>query len=142
MTDHQHQCLHSSVLATHTVPAFSIISFGSLAVHLLLPSMASHVLAATLLTLIAGIYIGFAVIDGRLSRILVESIVACLFVAFATWSLMNAPHLIPFGYLAHAAWDFLHHTPIFKVQMPQWYIPACVVVDVFVGLGLWLIWAL
>ncbi len=129
-------------LATHTVSAASIISLCSLAVHLLLPEAASHVLAATLLTLIAGVYIGFAVTDGRLSRIISESIVACLFVGFATWALMRAPHLIPFGYLAHAGWDFLHHTPLFKVAMPHWYIPACVVVDFLVGVGLWLIWAL
>jgi hypothetical protein len=108
----------------------------------MVPISASHVLAATLLTLIAGIYIGFAVLDGRLSRLLVEGSVACMFVGFATWSLINAPHLIPLGYLAHAGWDFLHHTPLFEVAMPKWYIPACVVVDVFVGLGLWLIWVL
>ena len=133
---------HTHILAIHTLPAFSAISLASLAVHLLLPVATSHVLAATLLTMIAGIYVGFAVADGRGSRIWVESTVACFFVAFATWSLVNAPQLIPAGYLAHAAWDYAHHTPLFKVAMPKWYIPACVVVDVIVGLGLWLIWAL
>jgi len=133
---------HNHIFANHTIPAFSVISLGSLAVHLLLPHSASYVLAATLLSLIAGIYIGFAVMDGRQSRILVESSIACGFIAFATWSLMKAPHLIPLGYLAHAAWDFLHHTPLFMVSMPRWYIPACVVVDVIVGIGLWVIWAL
>ena len=61
---------------------------------------------------------------------------------FAVWALATAPMLIPLGYMAHAAWDFLHHVRFFKVKMPGWYIPACVVVDVIVGLGLWLIWGL
>lgn len=133
---------HTHIFAAYPLPAFSVISLASLAVHLLLPVATSHVLAVTLLTMIAGIYVGFAVADGRGSRIWVESAVACFFVAFVTWSLVNAPELIPAGYLAHAAWDFAHHTPLFKVAMPKWYIPACVVVDVIVDLVLWLIWAL
>ncbi|MEH6738220.1 MAG: hypothetical protein V7695_06720 [Sulfitobacter sp.] len=129
-------------MATHTIPVWSVISLCSLALHLVLPVTVSHVLTATVLTLIAGVYIGFAVMDGRMSRIIIESIAACAFVGIASWALIVAPHLIPLGYLAHAVWGFLHHTPLFKVAMPRWYIPACVVVDVIVGVGLWLIWAL
>lgn len=132
----------TNILATHTLPIWSVISLFSLAVHLLLPETVSQVLAAMLLSLIAGVYIGLAVMDGRMKRIVVEATVACLFMAFAVWSLMTAPWLIPLGYLAHAGWDFLHHTPLFEVAMPKWYIPACVVVDVIVGVGLWLIWSL
>lgn len=130
------------ILATHTLPAWSVIGLISLAVHFVLPQDISHTLAALLLAMIAGIYVGFAALDGRMSRILVESVVACLFVAFALWSLISAPYLLPLGYIAHAGWDFLHHTPLFKVSMPGWYIPACVVYDVMVGVGLWAIWAL
>jgi len=128
------------ILATHTISAWSVIGLGSLAVHLVLPIDVSHALAALLLTLIAGVYIGFAVNDGRMSRIMTESLVAITFVMFAVWALLNAPMLLPLGYIAHAAWDFLHHTPVFNVKMPKWYVPACVVYDVIVGLGLWAIW--
>lgn len=128
------------ILATHTIPAWSVIGLGSLAVHLVSPIDVSHALAALLLTLIAGVYIGFAVNDGRMSRIMTESLVAITFVMFAVWALLNAPMLLPLGYIAHAAWDFLHHTPVFNVKMPKWYVPACVVYDVIVGLGLWAIW--
>ncbi|MFV2052363.1 hypothetical protein [Aliiroseovarius sp. YM-037] len=132
--------IDTHVLATHTIPAWSVIGLGSLSVHLVLPVDVSHTLAALLLTLIAGAYIGFAVNDGRLSRILVESAVAVGFVAFACWALLYAPILLPLGYIGHAVWDFLHHPPIFNVKMPRWYVPACVVVDVIFGLGLWAIW--
>lgn len=132
----------TNILGTHTLPVWSVIALLSLAVHLALPEEASQVVAAMLLCLIAGVYIGFAVMDGRMKRIMVEAAVACLFMAFAAWSLLSAPWLIPLGYLAHAGWDFLHHTPLFEVAMPKWYVPACVVVDVIVGIGLWLIWAL
>lgn len=128
------------VLAKHMIPAWSVIGLASLAVHLVLPIDVSHTLAAMLLTLIAGVYIGFAFIDGRQSRILVESAVAIGFMTFAIWALLNAPLLLPLGYIGHAVWDFLHHTPLFNVKMPKWYVPACVVVDLIVGLGLWAIW--
>lgn len=39
------------------------LALGALALHLVLPTNTSHVLAATLLTLIDGIYIGFSVVD-------------------------------------------------------------------------------
>ena len=68
------------LLATHTIPAWSVIGLGSLVVHLVLPIDASHALAALLLTLIAGVYIGFAINDGRVSRIVTESFVAITFV--------------------------------------------------------------
>ncbi|SFU98660.1 hypothetical protein SAMN04488527_1724 [Aliiroseovarius crassostreae] len=123
-----------------TIPAWSVIGLGALAVHLVLPVDASQTLAALLLTLIAGVYIGFAVNDGRLPRILVEGSVAIGFVAFAGWALLYAPILLPLGYIFHAGWDFLHHTSIFNMKMPKWYVPACVVFDVIVGLGLWAIW--
>ncbi|MEP0390610.1 hypothetical protein, partial [Erythrobacter sp.] len=110
-------------------------------VHLLLPTNASEVLAAALLCMIAGVYFGFATLDGRWSAIFLEGGVACLFVGFATWALLTNPWLLPFGYLAHAIWDLLHHSPLFKVTIPTWYIPACVVVDVAVGLGLWAVWS-
>ena len=129
-------------LAKHTIPAWSVIGLGSLAVHLVIPIDVSHVLAALLLALIAGVYIGFAANDGRMSRIVIESGVAILFVMFSMWALLKAPMLLPLGYIAHAVWDFLHHTPFFNVQMPKWYVPACVVYDVLVGIGLWAIWLL
>ncbi len=131
---------HQHVLARHTIPAWSIIGLGSLALHIFLPQDVSHVVAAILLATIAGVYIGFAANDGRMSRIVVEATVACLFATFATWALITAPLLLPLGYIAHAGWDFLHHTPLFNVKMPKWYVPACVIYDVIVGVGLWLIW--
>lgn len=130
------------ILATHTIPAWGVIGLASLAVHMALPTEMSHALAALLLTLIAGVYVGFAALDGRMSRILVESTVAVFFVVFALWALLTAPWMLPLGYIGHAFWDFMHHTPIFNVKMPAWYIPACVVYDVLVGVGLWAIWLL
>ncbi|MCF6445192.1 hypothetical protein [Nereida sp. MMG025] len=93
---------HQHILARHTIPVCSIIGLGSLAMHIFLLQDVSHVVAAILLATIVGVYIGFAANDGRMSHIVVEATVACLFAAFATWALITAPLLLPLGYIAHA----------------------------------------
>ena len=99
----------------------------------------SHALASLLLTLIAGVLVGFAVLEGSMSRNLIESVVAALFVACALWALLTAPWMVPLGDIGHALWDFMHHRPIVTVKMPAWYFPACVVYGVLVVVGLWAI---
>jgi len=124
----------------HPLPIAGVLALVSVPIHAVLPFWWSHQLAALLLTAIAGVYVGFAVLDGRYSRIAVECVVAICFVAFSTAAMIYNPMWLPAGYIAHGVWDFLHHTPVFKVKMPIWYIPFCAAYDVLAGVGIWIVW--
>ena len=117
---------------------------GSLLPHIFLPPQASLAFAALLIALIAGIYFGFAVVNGSGRDQMVEFNVASLFVVAGLLGLLYWPVLLPITYFAHAGWDFAHHhrggLPL--VAIPRWYVPWCVVIDVIVGAGLLVIWGI
>lgn len=90
--------------------------------------------------MIGGVYIGFAVMDGRLSQLILEGVVAIAFVVYAMLALYINPLLLALGYILHGLWDTAHHSPLFDVKMARWYIPACAAYDIVVGIGLYIIW--
>ena len=96
-----------------------------------------------LIALIAGVYFGFAVSSGSHRHQLVEFNVAGAFTVAALCGLLLWPILLPLAYFGHALWDVAHHNRarLSLVQIPQWYVPWCVVIDVIVGAGLLLIWS-
>lgn len=100
--------------------------------HFLVPSDLSLQIAALLLCVIAGAYIGFAAADGRPGAMVTEFAGAGLFGAAGLAGLNGYPLAIPIAIMAHAGWDWLHHTT-FGARVPGWYIPFCVVVDLLVG---------
>jgi hypothetical protein len=86
-----------------------------------------------LLAMIAGVYIGFAISDGRRDKVILEIIVAlgfCMLVLLGMW---KWPVLIATGYLLHAMWDLAHHPLKLGARVKSWYPPACVIYDVLVG---------
>ena len=95
---------------------------------------------AVLLTLIAGVYIGFALQGGRPHEVRLEVTVAVAFVVLALTGLWLSPWFIVLGLTLHGLWDFLHHGVI-HTPVPRWYIPLCMVYDVSVAgfLSLYLI---
>jgi hypothetical protein len=107
-----------------------------------LPAEVSVGYAAIIIALIAGIYFGFAVMNGSPRDQLVEFSVAGLFALAGILGIVVWPVLLPIAYFAHALWDFAHHNrwrlPL--VAIPAWYVPWCVVIDVIVGAGLVVIW--
>ena len=130
-----------TILENHPVPIAGILALITLPVHLLLPIAISHLLAAGVLALIGGVYIGFAAIDGRTSRIILETCVGLAFAVFAMVSLQIEPLWLAAGYVFHGLWDALHHSPWFDVKMPKWYIPLCAAYDIAAGIGLFIIWS-
>ena len=80
------------------------------------------------LILIAAVYIGFAVADGRPMVILVESGVASLFVVVAAAAITGSPWLLVAGLLAHGIKDLWQHRRQF-VANTRWWPPFCLVVD-------------
>ena len=104
------------------------LALVSLPAHFLLAPTASHQLAASVLALVAGIYVGFAIQDGRAKTLAVEGTFALGFVAVALAGLWVSPWAIPVAYLLHGLWDVAHHRGIDTV-MPAWYVPFCAVFD-------------
>jgi hypothetical protein len=80
------------------------------------------------LALIASIYIGFAVADGRPTVIAVESSVATVFVIVAAAAITGSPWLLVLGLTGHGLKDLWQHRRQF-VANTRWWPPFCLVVD-------------
>ena len=133
---------HASIFARQPVLTGIAVGVATLAPHVFLPPEGAVGYAAIVIALIAGIYFGFAVMNGSPRDQLVEFNVTGLFALAGLLGLLVWPILIPIAYFAHALWDFAHHDrwhlPL--VAIPTWYVPWCVVIDVIVGAGLLVIW--
>ena len=80
------------------------------------------------LVLIASVYIGFAVADGRSVVIAAEISVASIFVALAAAAVTASPWLLVVGLAGHGLKDLWQHRRQF-VANTRWWPPFCLVVD-------------
>ena len=80
------------------------------------------------LILIASIYIGFAVADGRPMVIAVESSVATVFVVVAAAAITGPAWLLVIGLVGHGLKDLWQHRTHF-VAGTRWWPPFCCAVD-------------
>jgi hypothetical protein len=80
------------------------------------------------LTLIAAVYIGFSVADGRWKVIAAESIVAAFFVVIAAVSVSGSAWLLVLGLAGHGLKDLWQHRTQF-VRNTRWWPPFCATVD-------------
>ena len=87
---------------------------------------------ALMITMIAGVYIGFAVADGRPKVIAVESAVVVAFVVTSAVAVTLTPWLVVALYLAHGAKDLWQHRTQF-VRGTRWWPPFCFAVDMAVA---------
>ena len=83
---------------------------------------------ALLLCLIAAVYIGFAVADGRPKVIAVECVVAGVFVVLAAAAVIATVWLLVAGYAAHGLKDFWQERRQY-VAKARWWPPFCAAVD-------------
>ena len=86
------------------------------------------------LVLIAAVYIGFAVADGRRTVITVETGVASVFVIVAAAAVTGSAWLLVAGLAGHGLKDVWQHRTGF-VANTRWWPPFCAAVD-FVAAGL------
>ena len=86
------------------------------------------------LALIAAIYIGFSVADGRGHVIAIESGVAALFVIVAAVGVTGSAWLLVLGLAGHGLKDLWQHRTHF-VRNTRWWPPFCATVD-FVAAGI------
>ena len=84
------------------------------------------------LAVIAAIYIGFAVADGRPKVIAAESSVAFAFVVIAAAAVTATPWLLVVGLVGHGLKDLWQHRTHF-VANTRWWPPFCMVVDFVVA---------
>jgi hypothetical protein len=80
------------------------------------------------LTLIAAVYIGFAVADGRPQIIAVETGVAAAFVVVAAAAVTGSAWLLVAGLAGHGLKDLWQHRTGF-VANTRWWPPFCATVD-------------
>jgi hypothetical protein len=80
------------------------------------------------LTLIAAVYIGFSVADGRGHVIAIESSVAGCFVVVAAVSVSGSAWLLVLGLAGHGLKDLWQHRTHF-VRNTRWWPPFCATVD-------------
>jgi hypothetical protein len=80
------------------------------------------------LTLIAAIYLGFAVADGRRHVLVVEAGVASVFVVVAAAAVPGSAWLIVLGLAGHGVKDAWQHRTHF-VANTRWWPPFCATVD-------------
>jgi len=104
---------------------------------LFLTESQARLLMALALACIGFIYVGFAVADGRPSAIAAQAVaaVAFLWTAYAGVQL-GSTTLLGVGFLAHAAWDAVHHEGHGPTRVRTWYPPFCVVTDVAIAVPL------
>jgi hypothetical protein len=80
------------------------------------------------LSLIAAVYIGFAVADGRGSVITAETAVATVFVLVAAIAVTASPWLLVAGLAGYGVKDLWQHRTGY-VANTRWWPPFCVTVD-------------
>jgi hypothetical protein len=141
-SSHAHDHPGSSAFAQRPILTGTAIGAVSLLPHVFLPPDASIGFAAVLIALIAGIYFGFAVMNGSPRHQMIEFNVTGLFAVAGLLGLLFWPLLLPLAYFAHALWDLAHHnrSRLSLVSIPRWYVPWCVIIDVIIGAGLLVIW--
>lgn len=126
----------------HLLPAIwgLVFAAGTIVVHLFFGRDVSILVAAMLMAMIASVYVGFAIIDGRASTIAVEAVMAMAFGFAALGGVLVTPWFLVAALVGHAAWDTLHHRPGLLAATPRWYVPYCAVYDGVAALGLALLW--
>jgi hypothetical protein len=80
------------------------------------------------LILIAAVYIGFAVADGRRLVLVVECCVTTVFVLLGAAGVTGPLWLLVVGYVGHGLKDLWQHRTHF-VANTRWWPPFCLVVD-------------
>ena len=80
------------------------------------------------LTLIAAVYLGFAVADGRRHVVAVETAVASAFVVVAAAAVPGSAWLVVAGLAGHGVKDLWQHRTGF-VAGTRWWPPFCATVD-------------
>jgi hypothetical protein len=125
----------------------AVVGFGAglvaVAIGAVLPDPVAYIYFGAQLAAIGWVYFGFGVADGRPVSIAVQVLSASVFL---TIGFLAAYHqstvLLGLGFIAHGAWDWVHHDGHGPTHVRTWYPPFCVTVDVVTGVPLLAGWLL
>lgn len=112
----------------------------ALAVTVMLPKQMGLELLSLLLTFIAGIYAGFALLDARKREFFVELFGVLVTFALAAAGLWASTVYLAVGYIFHGVWDAFHHPKGIQTVIPRGYAPFCLIVDVPIGIFILFWW--
>jgi hypothetical protein len=118
-----------------------VVGLFSAALPALVPWLPPLTVYAVTVAVIAAVYIGFAVADGRAHVLVAESVVATGFIlvaAFALEGVTGSLWLVASGLLLHGLKDLWQHKTQF-VRNTRWWPPFCVAVDWTAALGVTLV---
>lgn len=114
--------------------AGAVLAVPTIVLASLLSRDAAFGLLAILLGMIASVYLGFALQDGRMTVFRIEYIGIALSATLATVALAEeSAVLLAIGYFGHGLWDAIHHPRAVDTAMPWWYVPMCLSFDAVVG---------
>ncbi len=94
---------------------------------------------AIILVIIAAIYIGFGISDGRKKEMIIEFLNGAFFIILAVLGIWYSIYFLITGYILHGFWDILHGSKQIKTNVQEWYPPFCMIYDWTIGI--WLIFA-
>jgi uncharacterized protein DUF6010 len=127
-----------SAAPAQAIGAGATLAVVSIAIVAVLPSTWHRAAFATLLLGIAAEYTGFALIDRRPGRIVLEAAWAVGTMAAAIAGVLGSPAWLAAGFIAHVGWDLMHHNGINRIDthaVPGWYASACMAYDLPVGIA-------
>lgn len=95
------------------------------------------IFAGAALAAVGGVYLGFAVADGRTSAIAIQgaSVLGFAIVAYVGIE-QDSLALIGAGWVGHGFWDAIHHEGHGPTDVKTWYPPFCATADLVVGIPL------
>ena len=102
-----------------------------------LDESARTIFAGVALAAVAGVYLGFAVADGRPSGIAIQGVTMLAFAVVAYVGVEEgSTTLIGAGWIAHGLWDAIHHEHRGPTEVRTWYPPFCATADLAIGIPL------
>ena len=88
---------------------------------------------ATMAVVVATYYILFAAMANSTSALVMESLVACAFVALAVAGFKKNMWLCVAALAGHGVFDSVHHLFVDNPGVPSWWLGFCLSYDVFAG---------
>jgi hypothetical protein len=93
--------------------------------------------AALLLSLTAGVYVGFAVTHEATTGVGLDIALAVGFLVVAATTLVRDPRqaltIIALAFAAHAVIDVAHQPGALPQIAPRWYVLGCAIYDLYIG---------
>lgn len=91
-----------------------------------------------LMIIIASIYIGFGISDGRIKEMITEIIAGSIFIILAILGIWESTYFLVIAYIGHGFWDIIHKPKLVDTNVQKWYPKFCMFYDWVIGL--WLIY--